>query len=271
MHFQLSAKLALLNGRYSVLPAIIPAVSFHTFDPACIVIILLQNRRHRERSSQEVNRGLREMVTTTSCRRLRRDKPLIDTIATVASVGITILKHGFQIGRSLEEMLEDILRMGDLHSWGNDDAQNFSFELAYLSDSNVLKSIVSIRNSLLSEIGLNATREVVEFSDRCLGIGPIAANAESVEPVFRRMLAERGIQEIQFDVIQPIPGHQAVLLTGNRCSHLDLGSPAIQANIRTIRSLLELAMVILIREPGNGIDICQHPTLRSVQSPKTQG
>ncbi|MEZ6132633.1 MAG: response regulator [Planctomycetaceae bacterium] len=183
--------------------------------------------------------------------------------ATVSSVGVTILKHGFQAGRSLNEMLEDILRVGVLHSRGDENADAFSLELAYLSGIDVLTSIVSVGNSLLSEIGPGAAREVVEWSDGCLGIGPVAPNNESVEPSFRRILVEKGIQEIQFDVVQPGPGHQAVLLTGNRSSRLDLSSLGIQANIRAVKSLLELTLMIKIRESQNDIDVKQQPEVWS--------
>ncbi len=184
--------------------------------------------------------------------------------ATVSSVGVTVLKHGLQAGWSLEVMLEDILRIGALHSRGDEDAQDFSFELAYLSSSSdVLTAIVSVGNSLLSDIGPGAAREVVEWSDGCLGIGPVAPNNESVEPSFRRILAEKGIQEIQFDVVQPGPGHQAVLLTGNRSRRLDLSSLGIQASIRAVKSLLELTLMIKIRESQNDIDVNQQPEVWS--------
>jgi CheY-like chemotaxis protein len=180
----------------------------------------------------------------------------------VSSVGVTVLKHGIQAGRTLEAMLEEILRVGALHSRADEESGAFNFELAYLSGNDVLTSIVSVENSLLSEIGPGATREVVELSD-CLGIGPVAPDHESLEPMFRRLLVERGIQEIQFDVVQPEPGHQAVLLTENQSSHLDLSSPKVQANIRAVKSLLELALLVAIRETQNSIDVNQQSELWS--------
>lgn len=183
--------------------------------------------------------------------------------ATVSSVGVTIIKHGLQTGWSLEVMLEDILQVGALHSLGDEEGDALSFELAYLSGRDDLISIVSVGNSLLSEIGHGATREVVELSAGCFGIGPVAPDHESMEPLFRKLLVEKGILEIQFDVVQPKPGHQAVLLTGNQSSHLDLSSPRVQANIRAVKSLLELALVVAIREPQNGIDVNQQSELWS--------
>ncbi|MEZ6125823.1 MAG: response regulator [Planctomycetaceae bacterium] len=183
--------------------------------------------------------------------------------ATVSSIGVTILKHGLQFGLPLEVMLEDILRVGALHSRGDEAVEDFSFELAYLSGSDVLASIVSVGKPLLADIGFGATKEVVDLSISCLGIGPVASDNDSVEPMFRRLLVENGIREIQFEIVQPKPGHQAVLLTGNRSNQLDLISPGIQANIRAVKSLLELALVIAIREPQNDIDVNRRSELLS--------
>lgn len=183
--------------------------------------------------------------------------------ATVSSVGVTILKHGLQAGRSLNAMLEDILRVGALHSRGDVDAEDFSLELAYLSGSNVLTSVVSVGNALISEFSGGVSIEVVSGNALCFGIGSIDTAHESIEPSLRRILQEKEFREIQFDVIQPAPGHQAVLLTGNRSCRVDLSSPGVQANIRAIRSLLELALVVTIREPLNDIDVNQQSEVLS--------
>lgn len=168
-------------------------------------------------------------------------------------------------------MLEDILRVGALHSWDDGDAADFSFELAYLSDNNVLTSVVSVGNSLVSEFVGGGSREVVSGSAHCFGIGPLDTTHESIEPSLRWLLHEKGIREIQFDVIQPKPGDQAVILTGNRSGRLDLSSPKVQANIRAVKSLLELALVIAIREPQNDIDVNHQPEIWSDRTSGTQG
>ena len=183
--------------------------------------------------------------------------------ATVSSVGVTIIKHGLQTGWSLEVMLEDILQLGALHSLGDEEGDAFSFELAYLSDNDILTSIVSVGNSLGGEFVGGGSREVVNGCADCFGIGPIDNTHESIEPSLRWLLDKKEIREIQFDVVQPKPGHQAVLLTGNQSSHLDLSSPKVQANIRAVKSLLELALVVAIREPQNSIDVNQQSKLWS--------
>ena len=183
--------------------------------------------------------------------------------ATVSAIGVMVLKHGLQSGLPLEVMLEDILRVGALHLRGDEAVEDFSFELAYLSGRDDLTSIVSVGNSLVSEFAGGASREAVGGSTDCFGIGPISHLHHSIEPSLRWLLAEKGIREIQFEMVQPKPGHQAVLLTGNRSNQLDLISPGIQANIRAVKSLLELALMIAIREPQNDIDVDRRSELLS--------
>ncbi|MBL8808907.1 MAG: response regulator [Planctomycetaceae bacterium] len=173
---------------------------------------------------------------------------------SVSSVGVTVLKHGIQEGLQLEVMLEGILRVVAAHSRGGEE---FSFELAYLSDTDVLSSLVSVGKPMLAEIGPGATAEALELSQCCLGIGPVAADSETLEPILRQLLKRIGIKEIQFDVVQPKHGHQAVLLSGNRSSQLDLSSPKVQADIRAVKSLLELALLIELRGPRKDIDVNQ--------------
>jgi len=179
--------------------------------------------------------------------------------ATVSSVGVTVLKHGLQYGWSLEVILRDILEVGVIHSHGDKEPRTYNFELACLSHSGNLDSIVSIGNSVLSEIGYGATREFMELSADCFGIGPVTL--DSTDRLIRNLLVEKGFKEIQLDVLQPTPSHQAVFLSGNTGTHLNLGSPRVQANIRAMKELLELALVIALREPQNAKDHALEPEL----------
>ncbi len=183
--------------------------------------------------------------------------------ATISSVGVTILSHGLKSGQALEVMLQDILRVGAAHSRGNVNACDFSFELACVDDEDDLISIVSVGSTLVSDFGGGVSSEVVRESTHCFGIGPLVATSESIEPSLRWLLHERGFREIQFDVVRPKHGHQALLLTGNRSSQLDLNSLKLQANIRAVKSLLELAFSATTRGVRDDIDSDHQLEIRS--------
>jgi len=168
--------------------------------------------------------------------------------ATVSSAGVTVLKHGLQTGLPLEAILKDILEVLSVHSRGGEDVSDLSIELAYLCENKILKAIVSVGNLVISEFMGAAPCEILHDCADLFGIGPIEADKATIEPSLRSLLLEKGFREIQFDVIQPMPGHHAVLLTGNRSNRLQLNASSVQANLRAAKSLLEL--LLLTANPG---------------------
>ena len=80
------------------------------------------------------------------------------------------------------------------------------------------------------------------------------ASNESIVREFRNLLADRGVSELQFDVLQPASGFQAVLLTAIRGNAVDLNSQKSQLNIRELRSLIELGLLTDLRETQKDLD-----------------
>ena len=166
----------------------------------------------------------------------------------VSSVGIQILNHGLKKGIPADQSLRDILRVASIHTRGGACEDDLSFELAYLGSDDILRSVVGVGFSSLSDIGFGTSREIVECSAASFGIGPIAPSHETLESCFRSNLASIGVREIQFDVVRPDSEHDAVLLTASKSTLLDLCSHKIQANIRETRALLELGLLMALKE-----------------------
>lgn len=183
---------------------------------------------------------------------------------TVSSVGVDVLRHGLRKAIPIDQVFGDLLQIAMVYSCGNSCSADLCFELVRFGEPENVASIVNSGSPLLSELLGGAPFLLLEESEAAFGVGPISASSGLLASDLRDYFAvQHRLREIQLDVVQPIPGHQAVLLTGNRSSELDLRSHEIQANIREVKSLIELGLLVILRDPLGNLDASQAPEVCS--------
>lgn len=166
---------------------------------------------------------------------------------TVSSLGVPLLKLGMQSDWPIEHIAHEILRMTVVHTTGLAQENLLCFELTSLNEDNSLSNVVRSGFSLFSELHGGTARHIWEESRNIFGVGPLAASNEKIESSFRQFLIQKDVLQIQLDAVQLDSENQTMLMTATKSSQFDLHSPSIQTNIREVRGLLELSLILALR------------------------
>ncbi len=162
---------------------------------------------------------------------------------SISSLGVQILKSGQQHAATCEEMLKEIIRATSVLLCDSPDSEDLCLELVRLGANDSLVPMSGTGFSLFRALGGGASIEIIKHSAEAFGAGPVAASDESLESGFRGVLRGESVGNVQFDVVQPAIGNQAMMLVAVKCADITLQSHRAQSILRETRSLLELLLL----------------------------
>lgn len=171
----------------------------------------------------------------------------------LSGLGVKILLTKTRFGYDLKWALRELLVATNqvLLSVSGGAADSLTIELLYFPDrSGVARGVVSVGPAVLTEFDGGTPFAICEDSRSAVGTGVLMIDDDRIDSSLSHVLNDQHVRTIQFEVVRPIPGYEAVLFIATRSQVVELDSLRSQSLLRELVALLELTLLSELLGPA---------------------
>ena len=173
---------------------------------------------------------------------------------TLSQLGVKILQADVHTRRAIEWTLREmLLAAAQMLQDGASDGV-LSLELLYSDERGRLRGVVGVGPMILQQYIGGTPLAVIQEVESAVGAGPISPTDQRLASELSglsELLQEMKVGALQLDVIEPLAGYQAILLTAIKGEQATLAGPRSQSLLRELGALLALALAREISAAAN--------------------